>query len=161
MTKVRACVFSTCTRGCQMVCFQTKNINLGRFWRALDWKMLIYLPFLNIIRTFGIFMTIYVVHFVFNISGFGIMYQVKSGIPACTFIPRRLLRKQVMPKTYFRTCALNTAEHEVSWCWPGWPDWANFRLVGDGSSWAVFFWKLHILPEFSGYLFPRQMLHTH
>jgi hypothetical protein len=23
-------------QGCQMVCFQTKNPNLGKFWRALD-----------------------------------------------------------------------------------------------------------------------------
>jgi hypothetical protein len=30
------------SQGCQMVCFQTKNPNLGKFWRALDWKMLIY-----------------------------------------------------------------------------------------------------------------------
>jgi hypothetical protein len=27
------------TQGCQMVCFQTKNPNLGKFWRAFDWKM--------------------------------------------------------------------------------------------------------------------------
>jgi hypothetical protein len=26
-----------------MVYFQTKNPNLGKFWTALDWKMLIYL----------------------------------------------------------------------------------------------------------------------
>jgi hypothetical protein len=29
-------------QGCQMVCFQTKNPNLGKFGRALDWKMFIY-----------------------------------------------------------------------------------------------------------------------
>jgi hypothetical protein len=29
-------------QGCQMVCFQTKNPNLGKFWRATDWKLLIY-----------------------------------------------------------------------------------------------------------------------
>jgi hypothetical protein len=29
-------------RGCQMVYFQTKNPNLGKFWRALEWKMLVY-----------------------------------------------------------------------------------------------------------------------
>jgi hypothetical protein len=29
-------------QGCQMVSFQIKNPNLGKFWRALDWKMLIY-----------------------------------------------------------------------------------------------------------------------
>jgi uncharacterized protein (DUF779 family) len=28
-----------CCQGCQMVCFPTKNTNLGKFWRALDWKM--------------------------------------------------------------------------------------------------------------------------
>jgi hypothetical protein len=27
---------------CQMVCFQTKNPNLDKFWKSLDWKMLIY-----------------------------------------------------------------------------------------------------------------------
>jgi hypothetical protein len=27
--------------GCQMVCFQTKNPNLGKFWRALEWIMLL------------------------------------------------------------------------------------------------------------------------
>jgi hypothetical protein len=30
-------------QGCQMVSFQTKNTNLGKFWRARDWKMLIYI----------------------------------------------------------------------------------------------------------------------
>jgi hypothetical protein len=29
--------------GCQMVYFQTKKPNLGKFWRALDWEMLIYI----------------------------------------------------------------------------------------------------------------------
>jgi hypothetical protein len=40
-------------QGCQMVCFQTKNPNLGNFWRALEWKMLIYfLVICNILRSF-------------------------------------------------------------------------------------------------------------
>jgi hypothetical protein len=39
-----------------MVPFQTQNPNLGKFWRALDWKMLIYLMAIwNILQTFGIF----------------------------------------------------------------------------------------------------------
>jgi hypothetical protein len=43
-------------QGCQMVHFQTKNPNLGKFWRAFDWEMLIYfLAILAILRTFGIF----------------------------------------------------------------------------------------------------------
>jgi hypothetical protein len=29
-------------QGCQMVYFQTKNRNLGKFWRALEWKKLVY-----------------------------------------------------------------------------------------------------------------------
>jgi hypothetical protein len=28
--------------GCQMVCFQTKNLNLGKFWRAVERKKLEY-----------------------------------------------------------------------------------------------------------------------
>jgi hypothetical protein len=35
-------VFYSLKQGCQMVCFQTKNPNLRKFWRALDWKMFIY-----------------------------------------------------------------------------------------------------------------------
>jgi hypothetical protein len=29
-------------QGCQMVYFKTKNLKLGIFWRALEWKMLVY-----------------------------------------------------------------------------------------------------------------------
>jgi hypothetical protein len=43
-------------QGCQMVYFQTKNPNLGKFLMALDWKMLIYfMAICNILQTFGIF----------------------------------------------------------------------------------------------------------
>jgi hypothetical protein len=44
-------------QGCQMVSFQTKNSNLGKFFGdPLDWKMLIYFKAIwNILRTFGIF----------------------------------------------------------------------------------------------------------
>jgi hypothetical protein len=52
-------------QGCQMVCFQTKSTNLGKFWRALDWKMFIYfMAIWNILWTFGIFFD-HLVHFVF------------------------------------------------------------------------------------------------
>jgi hypothetical protein len=54
-----------CNQGCQMVCFQTKSPKLGKFWRALNCKMSIYLmPIWNILRTFGIFYS-HLVHFVF------------------------------------------------------------------------------------------------
>jgi hypothetical protein len=46
---------TTAGPGCQMVYFQTKNPNLGKFLRALDWKMLTYfMAIWNILRTFGI-----------------------------------------------------------------------------------------------------------
>jgi hypothetical protein len=46
----------TRNQGCQMVCFQTKNPNLGRFWRAFEWKMLVYfMVILNFLWPFGIF----------------------------------------------------------------------------------------------------------
>jgi hypothetical protein len=67
-------------QGCQMICFQTKNINLGKFWRTLEWKMLKYFM---AIRTVGVFYD-HLVHFYVNLvyfSGFGIMYQEKSGNP--------------------------------------------------------------------------------
>jgi hypothetical protein len=66
------------TQGCQMVYAQTQNPHLGKFWRALDWKMLIYfMAIFNILRTFGIFLHDHLVHFVFIwyiLSGLGIMY---------------------------------------------------------------------------------------
>jgi hypothetical protein len=43
-------------QGCQMVFFQTKNPNVGKFWRALDWKTLVYFMVIwNSLRPFGIF----------------------------------------------------------------------------------------------------------
>jgi hypothetical protein len=46
-----------------MVSLQTKNPNLGKLWRALDWKILIYfMAIWNILQTFGIFYG-HLVHF--------------------------------------------------------------------------------------------------
>jgi hypothetical protein len=76
----------TCGQCCQMVSFQTKKNNLGKFWRALDWKMLIYfMAIWNILQTFEVFYDP-LVHFVFIwhiFSGLGNIYQEKSGNPAC------------------------------------------------------------------------------
>jgi hypothetical protein len=41
-------------QGCQMAYFQTKNLNLGRYWRVLQWKMLDYSAIWSILRLFGI-----------------------------------------------------------------------------------------------------------
>jgi hypothetical protein len=68
-----------------MVYFQTENPNLGKFWRALDWKMLInFTDNCTTLQTFGIFYD-HLVIFVFVwyiFSGVGIMNQEKSGNPA-------------------------------------------------------------------------------
>jgi hypothetical protein len=46
----------TWAQGCQMVHFQTKNPNLGKFVRAWDWKMLMYfMAIWNTSRAFEIF----------------------------------------------------------------------------------------------------------
>jgi hypothetical protein len=66
-----------------MVCFQTKNPNLDKFWRVLQWKMLVFCghlvhftDFWYILWTFGIFCG-NMVYF----SSFGILYLEKSGNP--------------------------------------------------------------------------------
>jgi hypothetical protein len=46
-------------QGCQMVYFQTENPNLGKFWRDLGWKMLMYFMVIwNILLPFGIFVVV-------------------------------------------------------------------------------------------------------
>jgi hypothetical protein len=76
--------FRESDQGCQMVYFQTKNPNLGKFFRALDWKMLIcFMAIWNILRTCGIAYD-HLVQFLFNgqiFSSFEIVHQEKSGNP--------------------------------------------------------------------------------
>jgi hypothetical protein len=66
-------------QGCQMVCFQTKNPNLGTFLRVLQWKMMVYFKDTwSILRSFVIFYvwTFGIVRGNFvNFSRFGILYQ--------------------------------------------------------------------------------------
>jgi hypothetical protein len=40
-------------QGCQMVSFQTKNTNLGMFWRTLEWQMLISILVIGIFTRIG------------------------------------------------------------------------------------------------------------
>jgi hypothetical protein len=43
-------------QGCQMVCFQTKNPNLGKFWRVLQWKIFVYfMTIWSILRPLKVF----------------------------------------------------------------------------------------------------------
>jgi hypothetical protein len=65
-------------QGCQMVCFQTKNSDLGKFWRVVRCKTMVY--FMDpgfILRSFVIFyghlVKFVVIWYIF--SHFGILYQ--------------------------------------------------------------------------------------
>jgi hypothetical protein len=71
-----------------MVSFNTKNTNLGEFWRALEWKMLVhFMTILNILHVFGIFYGQGVILCTFGIfsSHFGTLYLDRSGNPARNF----------------------------------------------------------------------------
>jgi hypothetical protein len=72
-------------QGCQMVCFQTHNPKLGKFWRTLDWQKVIYFTAIwNIYGHSGYFITLW--HILCSSGTFlfrcGIMDQEKSGDPA-------------------------------------------------------------------------------
>jgi hypothetical protein len=63
-----------------MVSFQTKNPNLGSFWRSLDWKMLIhFMAIWCTLQTIGIFYD-HLVHFMFIWYFFRFWYHVPRKI---------------------------------------------------------------------------------
>jgi hypothetical protein len=71
-------------QGCQMVYFQTKNPNVGKIWRALEWKMLQYfMTIWNILHPFGIMYGLWewfvVIWYIFYILV--CLDQEKSGNP--------------------------------------------------------------------------------
>jgi hypothetical protein len=67
-----------------MVCFQTKNPNLGKFWRVLLWKIFVYfMTIWSILRPLEIFYS-HLVYFLviwYIFHPFGIWDQEKSGNP--------------------------------------------------------------------------------
>jgi hypothetical protein len=109
-------------QGCQMVYFQTKNPNLGKFWRSMQWKMVDYfiaiwsifchlvyfIAIWYILWTFGIFY-VYLVYFFL----FWYVVPEKSGNLAVSVDRKRKKKK----------------------CWvrAEWPDWSKFGLLGDCS----------------------------
>jgi hypothetical protein len=44
--------FFTENQGCQMIYFQTKNPNLGKFWRVLQWKMSVYVFYEHLVSLY-------------------------------------------------------------------------------------------------------------
>jgi hypothetical protein len=82
-------------QGCRMVYFLTKNRYLGKFGRALEWKILVYfMPIWNMLWHFGIFygnFGSFVV--IWNIfPHFGILGGERSGNPARRPFNRVFLR---------------------------------------------------------------------
>jgi hypothetical protein len=81
-----------------MVCFQTKNPNLGKFWTVLHLKMLVYFveiwfilrSFSYILKTFGKFCGNLVYFF-----RFGILYEEKSGNLDCDSRASTLARSRI------------------------------------------------------------------
>jgi hypothetical protein len=76
------------TQGCQLVYFHTKNPNLGIFWRALEWNLLVYVFYdhweyfasiWNILWPFGV-----VCGHLLSFFSFGCLDQEKSGNPGPT-----------------------------------------------------------------------------
>jgi hypothetical protein len=74
--------FQAIFQGCQMVCFQTKKRNLGKFLRALEWKKLVY-PMV-ILRPFSIVYGHLVLFF-----HFGKLHHEKSGSRGLNSAPKR------------------------------------------------------------------------
>jgi hypothetical protein len=69
---------------CQMICFQIKHPNLGKFWRVLQCKILVYFmtirSILLILEMFyGHLVCFVVIWYIF--PSFGILCQEKSGNP--------------------------------------------------------------------------------
>jgi hypothetical protein len=65
-----------------MVCFQTKNPNLGKFWRVLEWKMLVYfMDTWSILWSFVIFYG----HLVYVVRG-----NLEYFSPFWYFVPRKI-----------------------------------------------------------------------
>jgi hypothetical protein len=64
-------------QSCQMVYFQTQNHNLGKFWRGLQWKMLVY--FMDIWSIYG--HLIYFIDICYILWSFGIFLLI---LVSCT-----------------------------------------------------------------------------
>jgi hypothetical protein len=74
---------SVLVQGCQMAYFQTKTLDLGKFWLVLQWKYFIW-PFGLFYSYFVYFVAIWYIvcmcYFVY-FPRFGMLYQEKSGNP--------------------------------------------------------------------------------
>jgi hypothetical protein len=58
-----------------MVCFQTKNPNLGKFWKVLQWKMMVFYDHF-VLFTAQCYILLYIWW------SFGMLYRENSGNPS-------------------------------------------------------------------------------
>jgi hypothetical protein len=67
-----------------MVFFQTKNPNLGKFWKVMRLKIIVFLAILCILRPNGVFYdhSVHGVVIWYIFSRFGMLCREKSGNPA-------------------------------------------------------------------------------
>jgi hypothetical protein len=94
-------------QGCQMVCFQTKGPNLGKFWRVLQWKILVYiLTIWSILRPSEVFYghLVYFVVIWYISPRFGMLYHEKTGNPglACLVCTPGAFRFRLMFRCMFQ-----------------------------------------------------------
>jgi hypothetical protein len=71
-----------------MVYFQIKNTNLGKFWRALEWKMLVYFMFIwNIWYILWPFGNVVVIWYIFPRFGIFCVEKIWQPRLRLTFLP--------------------------------------------------------------------------
>jgi hypothetical protein len=84
------------SQGCQMVYFHTKNLNLGKFFRVLKWKRLVYFksfrPILRTLYYMGHLVYLLITYLVY-FPRFGKYYRKNLATPAslrhfCQLVPQ-------------------------------------------------------------------------
>jgi hypothetical protein len=95
-------------QGCQMPDFQTKKSNLGKFWRVLQWKMLVYfMSILSTLRPWKIFCghLVYFVAIWYILWSFGVFFPVlvyctKKNLATLQLIIRSFQSNHTDPQSY-------------------------------------------------------------
>jgi hypothetical protein len=78
-----------------MVCFRTKNTNFGKVWRALEWKMLLYLMTIRYtLHTYGLLVWFVIIWYIFT------FWYVLTKKNLATLFPR-LIRTSVFTENLF------------------------------------------------------------
>jgi hypothetical protein len=132
-----------------MVCFQTKNPNLGKLWRVLLWKILGYfLTIWSILRPLEIFYghLVYIVVIWYILPRFGILDQEKSGNPACeaktiwkkVFQLRKRISHLSSHQRWLKLCGKSGGRQLNDYQTKGDHIRRIFSLLGDCLLWAVY-----------------------